>query len=149
MLRRTLIVLLPLSALALAACSNSWSRVGHGSNHRGRPRMSLVPVTHARLPQTIIVGGTLLAAQEQGILSFKVAGRVEQILVNLGSRVGAGQAVARLAETDFSLRVGQADAALQQSRAGLGLNVPARTISSIPSRRQSCAKRVPCSTKRS
>jgi RND family efflux transporter MFP subunit len=67
-----------------------------------------------------VVTGTL-AAEEQAVLSFKVAGRLREIAVDLGSRVRQGQTIARLDATDFRLRVKQAEATLQQARARLGL----------------------------
>jgi RND family efflux transporter MFP subunit len=68
----------------------------------------------------IVVTGTL-AAEDQVVLSFKVAGRLSEISVDLGSRVRQGQIIARLDPTDFRLRVQQAEATLQQARARLGL----------------------------
>jgi RND family efflux transporter MFP subunit len=68
----------------------------------------------------IIVTGTL-AAEDQAVLSFKVAGRLSAISVDLGSRVRQGQTIAQLDATDFRLRVKQAEATLQQARARLGL----------------------------
>jgi RND family efflux transporter MFP subunit len=67
-----------------------------------------------------VVTGTL-AAEEQVVLSFKVAGRLSEIAVDLGSRVRRGETIARLDPTDFRLRVRQTEAALQQARARLGL----------------------------
>jgi RND family efflux transporter MFP subunit len=55
------------------------------------------------------------------VLSFKVSGRLSEITVDLGSRVRKGQILAHLDPTDFRLRVRQAEAALQQARARLGL----------------------------
>ncbi len=72
------------------------------------------------LERMVSVNGTL-AAEEQVALSFKVTGRVHALLVDLGSPVRVGQVLARLTPTDFELRVQQADAALQQARARLGL----------------------------
>jgi len=63
-------------------------------------------------------------------MGFKVAGRIEGIAVDLGSRVGPGQTIARLAPVDFELRVQQAEAALQQARARLGLE-PAGTTDRV------------------
>jgi RND family efflux transporter MFP subunit len=66
------------------------------------------------------ITGTL-AAEEQIVLSFKVAGRLSELAVDLGSRVQQGQIIARLDPTDFRLRLKQTEAALQQARARLGL----------------------------
>jgi RND family efflux transporter MFP subunit len=73
-----------------------------------------------RLPRTVIVTGTL-AADEEVSVGFKVAGRVSEIAVDLGTKVRKGQILARLDPTDFRFRVEQAEAALRQVRAGLGL----------------------------
>lgn len=55
------------------------------------------------------------------VLGFKVAGRVGDVRVDLGSAVRRGQEVATLVATDFELRVRQAEAALVQARVRLGL----------------------------
>ncbi len=73
-----------------------------------------------RLPRTVVVTGTL-AADEEIAAGFKVAGRVSEIAVDLGSPVRSGQVLARLDPTDFRIRAEQAEAALRQVRAGLGL----------------------------
>lgn len=73
-----------------------------------------------RLIQTVTAPGTL-AADEQATLSFKVAGRVSEIKVDLGSQARKGQVIATLETTEFKVRFQQAEAALQQARARLGL----------------------------
>ncbi len=96
----------------------------------GEPRV--VEVAAAReqsLARRVTVSGTL-AAEEQVVLSFKVPGRLEFLLVDLGSSVSAGQPVARLVPADFDLRVSQAEAALQQARVRLGLD-PAGTSDAV------------------
>src|ERR687897_709089 len=70
----------------------------------------------AALVRTVSVTGTL-AAEDQVAMGFKVAGRIETINVDLGSRVSPGQTIARLASVDFQLRMQQSEAALQQARA--------------------------------
>ena len=84
--------------------------------------MQVVPATEDRLVRAITVTGTL-AAEEQVTLSMKVTGRLQDLYVDLGSRVTRGQVLARLTPTDFNLRESQAEAALQQARARLGLPV--------------------------
>jgi RND family efflux transporter MFP subunit len=69
------------------------------------------------------VGATgTLAADEQVVLGTKVAGRISELPVDLGTRVRRDQVIARLDPTDAQLRVDQAVAALQQARARLGLS---------------------------
>lgn len=114
-------------ALALVGTALAWGCGGAsatgGRDGAATPEPRDVEVTAARqesLTRTVTVSGTL-AAEEQVVLSFKVAGRLEAMLVDLGSHVGAGEPVARLVPADFTLRVSQADAALQQARVRLGL----------------------------
>jgi RND family efflux transporter MFP subunit len=73
-----------------------------------------------RLTRTVTAPGTL-AADEQATLSFKVAGRVSEIKVDLGSQARKGQVIATLETTEFNVRLQQAEAALQQARVRLGL----------------------------
>ncbi len=81
----------------------------------------LVSVEKGSLPRTVTVTGTL-AADEEVVASFKVAGRVSEIAVDLGSKINRSQIIARLDPTDFLLRIQQAEAALRQTRARLGLS---------------------------
>ena len=84
-------------------------------------QVRLVPAAEAIVDRRVSATGTL-AADEQVVLGTKVAGRIGELLVDLGSRVRRDQAVARLDPTDAQLRVDQAVAALQQARARLGLS---------------------------
>ena len=80
----------------------------------------VVPAQEVELAQMVVATGTL-AAEDQVVLGTKVPGRLSELLVDLGSPVRRGQAVARLDPTDYRLRVEQAEAALKQARARLGL----------------------------
>ncbi|MBK9316652.1 MAG: efflux RND transporter periplasmic adaptor subunit [Acidobacteria bacterium] len=73
-----------------------------------------------KLVRRVNAPGTL-AADEQATLSFKVAGRLEKLLVDLGTQVKKGQVVAQLETNDFKVRLDQTEAALQQARVRLGL----------------------------
>src|SRR5262249_40942003 len=57
----------------------------------------------------------------QATLSVKVPGRVESVSVDLGSVVHQGQLLAQIEQTDYKLRLQQAEAALIQARVRLGL----------------------------
>ncbi len=88
----------------------------------GPPRkVKLAKSEEGRLPRLVPATGTL-AADERTELAFKVAGRIADIPVDLGSRVRAGQLLARLAPDDFAFRVAQAQSTLAQARARLGLS---------------------------
>jgi RND family efflux transporter MFP subunit len=82
--------------------------------------VQVVPAVESVTDRRIGATGTL-AADESVVLGTKVAGRVSELLVDLGSPVRRGMVVARLDPTDAQLRVDQAVAALQQARARLGL----------------------------
>jgi len=118
------VILLVLVALGLVGCRGELPAAAQ-EKAKAQPGASarevrVVPAAERALPRTVAVTGTL-AAEDQITLSAKVAGRVEKIDVDLGSRVRRGQTVAQLDQTDFKLRVEQAEAALQQARARLGL----------------------------
>ena len=101
------------------ACGGPSQRVA--ADTVAAPRdVSVATASLEPLERTVSVTGTL-AAEEQVALSFKVTGRVHELNVDLGSPVRRGQVLARLTPTDFELRLQQAEAALQQARARLGL----------------------------
>lgn len=72
------------------------------------------------MEQTVTVTGTL-AAYDQATVSAKVPGRVKSIAVDLGSVVRQGQIIAQIEQQDYQLRLQQAEAALAQARARVGL----------------------------
>jgi len=111
-----------LFAVSVAACGKDTPPAGAGGREKAQePRpVRVVAAAVGSLPRTVTVTGTL-AADEEVVAGFKVAGRVSVIAVDLGSPVRKGQVLARLDPTDFRLRVEQAEAALRQVRAGLGL----------------------------
>ncbi len=60
-----------------------------------------------------------LRARETNLLSPKVAGNVDAVLVDIGDRVEAGQVVILLDRTSFELAVNQEDAAYQSAEAAV------------------------------
>jgi multidrug efflux pump subunit AcrA (membrane-fusion protein) len=80
----------------------------------------LAPVEPASFEEVIEIAGTL-AADDQVTLATKVAGRLAKIEVDLASPVKQGQLIAQIETTDYELGVQQAQAALGQARAQLGL----------------------------
>lgn len=109
-------------AMAGAACQRDApaARPARGVKAQEPRPVRVVSAEAGRLPRTVIVTGTL-AADEEVVAGFKIAGRVSEIAVDLGSPVRRGQVLARLDPTDYRIRVAQAEAALRQARAGLGL----------------------------
>jgi RND family efflux transporter MFP subunit len=80
----------------------------------------VTPVAERTVARTVSATGTL-AADDQVVLGTKVAGRLAEITVDLGTRVKRAQVVGKLDQSDFKIRVDQAEAALQQARVRLGL----------------------------
>ncbi|HEV8630305.1 MAG TPA: efflux RND transporter periplasmic adaptor subunit [Thermoanaerobaculia bacterium] len=110
-----------LAAIVLAGCDGDTASRAEEKGPGKAPRsVRVVPAAEAPLPDVVEVTGTL-AAQDEVVLGTKVAGRLAEVAVDLGSRVRRGQVLARLAPADFVLRVRQAAAALEQARARLGL----------------------------
>ena len=107
--------------MTAAACSGASSAAARSTSEATAAPVKVVRVVREPIARSVTVSGTL-AAQEQVTVSFKVTGRVEELRVDLGSTVAKGDVLARLTPTDFDLRLRQAEAALQQARARLGLD---------------------------
>ena len=65
--------------------------------------------------------GSLFPLDEVTV-SSEVEGRVEQVLVDVGDRVSAGQTIVKVVQTELQLTLEQQRASLQQARARLGLS---------------------------
>ncbi|MEW6273298.1 MAG: efflux RND transporter periplasmic adaptor subunit [Thermodesulfobacteriota bacterium] len=113
------VLLAALLALAVG-CGNGRADATARSEADEPRRVRLVSVTAGTLPVTVTATGTL-AAEDQVVLNTKVAGRLAELPVDLGSVVREGDVVAVLDLTDFRLRVEQAQTALAQARARLGV----------------------------
>ena len=115
-------ILLLAGVLLALGCQQSPGPAAAPPTERQAPRpVRMTPATEEVVDRRVGATGTL-AADEQVVLGTKVAGRMSELLVDLGSRVRRDQVVARLDPTDAQLRVDQAVAALQQARARLGLS---------------------------
>jgi len=125
MLLRALIAVAVL-AFALAGCRNEGAAVSAQEKPKTADpspparEVRVIPAAERTQVRTVSATGSL-AADEQVVLGTKVAGRLAEITVDLGTRVKRGQVVGRLDQSDFRMRVDQAEAALQQARVRLGL----------------------------
>jgi RND family efflux transporter MFP subunit len=126
-------LLLALTLFSFSACQKSEPQAaaggrasggkgpGGGGANNATPKVVQTGKSESRtVARTIEAPGTL-AADEQATISFKVAGRMDNLLVDLGSSVRKGQVIAQLETMDYKSRVNQAEAALQQARVRLGL----------------------------
>jgi RND family efflux transporter MFP subunit len=109
MLNRTLLVLL--IPLCLLAC---------GSEPARQPEL-IRPIRYQKVrPGSSQLKRTFSGMARAGVesrLSFRVPGAVEEVAVQVGDRVKAGQLIARLDATDYRLQVQEAQAALANARA--------------------------------
>ena len=112
--------------VAAAGCSGQPSASASAAASTEKPVVAaprpvkVFQAVEARVPRTVTSTGAL-AADDTVVLGVKVPGRLVEQAVDLGTRVRRGQVVARIDATDYKLRVEQAEAALQQARARLGL----------------------------
>ena len=123
----SLFVLTLLAALGLSGCGTSPGTAagiessGKGGVDAALRRVDVIAAVEKPIEQLVTVTGTL-AAEQEIVLGMKVAGRISELPVDLGSAVQKGDVIARLDTTDFQLRVRQSEAALQQARVRLGLS---------------------------
>ena len=110
--------------LLFGACKSDYQ----GSARQNRPgennaarQVKTARVEETPFGETVTANGTL-AAFDQSTAGVKVAGRLSAISVDLGSVVRRGQMIAQIEPNDYKLRVQQAEAALSQARARLGLS---------------------------
>jgi RND family efflux transporter MFP subunit len=119
---RGIVALLGVVLLAGTACNQETKASAAQPKAVAAPRaVKVVAAVQESVPRTVVASGTL-AAEDQVVLGVKVAGRLAELAVDLGSRVRKGQVIARIDPGDYRLRVEQAQAALQQGRARLGLS---------------------------
>lgn len=103
-----------------AASSKGGSGGGDNAAKQPPKAVKVIQVSARAVARTVEAPGTL-AADEQATISFKVAGRLDKLRVDLGTPVRKGQVIAQLETQDFQSRVNQSDAALQQARVRIGL----------------------------
>jgi RND family efflux transporter MFP subunit len=123
----TLVALLSsLPLLVLNGCGKNEPQAAsaRGGDNAAKQPPKQVKVTQASerfITRNVEAPGTL-AADEQATVSFKVAGRLDKLQIDLGTPVRKGQVIAQLETQDYISRVNQAEAALQQARVRLGLS---------------------------
>src|SRR5438105_5165605 len=110
--------------VTVTACKSDYPASGKAASADGKsPSRQVKTVKVAEMPigEAVTVNGNL-AAFDRVTVGTKVPGRLQTISVDLGSIVRKGQVIAQLEQQDYKLRVQQAEAALAQARARLGLS---------------------------
>lgn len=120
--RYTLPSLAILLLVAPTACKSDYpASARQRTGDRAARQVKIALVAETPFGEAVTANGTL-AAYDQTTVSVKVPGRLRSISVDLGSVVRRGQVIAQLEQGDYRLRVQQAEAALAQARARLGLS---------------------------
>ncbi|MCC7374890.1 MAG: efflux RND transporter periplasmic adaptor subunit [Verrucomicrobiales bacterium] len=116
------LVVFVLGATLLSGCKKSPEAKSATATATAQEVMEfqLAMVTNRFLDRAIDVTGSLLPI-DQTPVSVKVPGRLESLVVDLGSFVREGDLIARVEAPDYDLRVRQAEAALGEARARVGL----------------------------
>ncbi len=97
---------------------------GSGRGGGGTPvAIKTVPVQRMNVQRQVDLSGTLISP-DQAKVSAEAAGRVEKVLVEIGTEVKAGTPLVKLDPTELNLALARAESALRQTRAQLGMNGP-------------------------
>lgn len=113
--------MLPLVSIACKSDYQGSARQNKPDDTKAPRQVKTARVEETPFGETVTANGTL-AAYDQTTAGVKVAGRLAAISVDLGSVVRRGQIIAQIESSDYKLRVQQAEAALAQARARLGLS---------------------------
>ena len=112
---------IPIALAALAVgCSGPYSADKVAAKETTVPEVSVIPVARISLPETVTANGELFAEESTNVTN-KVPGRIAKMHVDLGSVVKQGDILAELETDDYSFRVQQTEALVDQIRARLGL----------------------------
>lgn len=120
MLQRLFAASAMLAVLAGCGGDSSTAAAQEGKRDQAPKAVQTDRVQERQLGASVLVNGTL-DAFDRATVGTKVAGRLQSMAVDLGSRVSRGQLVARVDPTDYSIRLQQAEAGLAQARVRLGL----------------------------
>jgi RND family efflux transporter MFP subunit len=111
-------------SLFLAGCGKTAATPSQGKQAaKGSPRAVKTSVARDQVLERKIIALGSVVAYDQATLSTKVSGRIESMLVDVGSKVTSGQLLAKIEAKDYTMRLKQAEATLGQARAKLGLTL--------------------------
>ena len=106
--------------VAVSGCKEGESASRGQSQPLETKQVRIAQVQKLPAEETVAATGSLVAL-DRAVLSAKVPGRVAAIVVDMGEVVKAGDLLAQIEKRDYELRLLQAEAALAQARALLGL----------------------------
>ena len=114
------IAILVCAVSIFASCSKT---SGKAVDKASPPALSVrvLPVQQKQIRRNVESVGSLFPLDEVTV-SSEVEGRVDQVLVDVGDHVSAGQTIVKVVQTELQLTLDQQRASLQQARARLGLS---------------------------
>ncbi len=105
----------------LASCTGPYSNQKvSAKDQQPALKVQTERVAITSIPEIVTANGELFA-EDQATVTLKVPGRVTKLFVDLGTVVEAGQVIAELDPADQALAVKQVEAAVEQTRARLGI----------------------------
>ena len=109
--------IIPVLALLIAGCNESSSPAAEA------PVVNAIPVKIARVERQThpdpVRGTGILAGKEEILLSFKIGGILDRIIVEEGDRVKKGRLLAQLSQDEIRAQVTQARSALEKTQRDL------------------------------
>jgi RND family efflux transporter MFP subunit len=106
----------------LSGCERSASvgKAGKKEMKEAASPVTVAPVRTQEVQRTVEMVGTL-HANEEVTISSELDGRIAAITADLGDRVGPGNVLARIEDTEFRLGVEQSEGSLKETLAKLGI----------------------------
>ena len=114
------IIILSCCILSLASCTKTSGKAVDAASTRPIS-VRMLPVEQKQIRRNVESVGSLFPLDEVTV-SSEVEGRVEQVVVDVGDHVSAGQTIVKVVPTELQLTLDQQRASLQQARARLGLS---------------------------
>jgi RND family efflux transporter MFP subunit len=114
------LVLVGLAMCAAIGCEKTAQPVAVQAAPGNAKEVAVVQARRETWPETIRVQGSLLAF-EDAVVGSKLAGRVAEVFVDLGSIVKRGEPLVTLVRNELDLRVQLAEAQLRQACAAIGI----------------------------
>ena len=96
---------------------------GRGAGGGAPVAIKTTNVQKMSVQRQVDLAGTLISP-DQAKVSAEASGRIEKVLVEIGSEVKVGTPLVRLEPTELKLALARAESALRQTRAQLGMSGP-------------------------
>jgi RND family efflux transporter MFP subunit len=122
-IKNILLTLLLSAFVLLTACSTRNQEAKTEANANRAPEhidVSTAPVVERNTARGIEVVGSF-EAEDEVTVSSQASGNLDEITVDIGTPVRAGQVIGRMDQRELKLKVDQAEAALKQTEAKLGI----------------------------